>query len=166
MARRDAFVSTDPQFHISRHQFDSLLASHKAFHDVAIMVTDILQDPSRTSRYQSLPNEAEDDIDVKSTDYGQDVSEGDGSIPGRQSGGLRDDRERYILHNQGRKPAPDETVSNSTFEVDNMRARKAYRKKRQRSINLYASTPVSYLDTEYDFQCKPASGLLSFRFAS
>ncbi len=165
MAGKGGIVSPNPQFHISRHQYDALLASHKAFHDVAIMVTDILRDPSRTSRYQSLPKEAEDDIDVNYQDYGQDVSEGDGSIPRRQSGSLTDDGERQILHRQGRKPAPSETVSNFTFEVDNMRARKAYRQKRQRSINLYASTSVSYLDTEYDFQCKPASELLFFRTA-
>ncbi len=165
MAEKDAIVSPNPQFHISRHQYDALLASHKAFHDVAIMVTDILRDPSRTSRYQPLPNEAEDDIDVDYQDYGQDVSKGEGSIPRRQSSGLTDDGERHISHHQGRKPAPDETVSKFTFAVDNMRARKAYRQKRQRSINLYASTSVSNLDTEYDFQCKPASGLLSFRTA-
>ena len=165
MAGKDAIVSPNPQFHISRHQFDALLASHKAFHDVAIMVTDILRDPSRTSRYQSLPNEAEDAIDVNYIDYQQDVSEGDGSVTRPECGRVTDDGERYIPHQQERKPVPDKTVSNFTFEVDNMRARKAYRQKRQRSINLYATTSVSYLETEYDFQCKPASGLLYFRTA-
>ena len=155
-------MSTSPQFHISRHQYDALLASHRAFRDVAIRVTDILPDPSRTSYYQSLPNEPEDDIDANYN--GQNVPRGDSSISRQQSGGFGNYSKRYSPHKQECKPAPDETITNFAFEVENTKARKAYRQKRQRSISLYASTSVSYLDTEYDFQCMPTSGWLSFQF--
>lgn len=154
MAGKDAFVSTDPPSHISRHQFDALLASHKAFHEVAIKVTDILQYPSRSAHYQSLPNKIEDDIDVNYIDNGQNVSKADSSVSSQGRGGIRNHSKRYTVHQQERKPAPDETMSESTFEVENMRARKVYRQKRQRSIKMYARPSVSYLEAEYDFQYK------------
>ena len=47
MAVEDSGSSVIPSAQISRDQFDALLASHKAFHEVAIKVTSILQDPSR-----------------------------------------------------------------------------------------------------------------------
>lgn len=141
MAGEDRILSPNPQFNISRHQYEALLASHKAFRDVAIRITDILQDPSRTSYYQSLPSEAEDDTDPNYAGYGQNVPKGDSSISRQQT------------HQYECKTAPDETITNSAFELENTRAKKAYKQKRQRSINLFASTSVSYLDTEYDFQC-------------
>lgn len=156
MAGKDAIVSTNnPQFHISRHQYDALLASHKAFRDVAIRVTDILQDPSRTSYYQSVPSEAEDEIDVSYIDYGQNVPKGDSSISSQQSKDFRTYSKRYIPHQQERKATPEEIITKFTFDSENSKARKAYRQKRQRSVNLYASTSISYLDTDYDFQCMP-----------
>ena len=151
MAGKDAVVSTSPQFRISRHQYDALLASHKAFHDVAIRVTDILQDPSRTSYYQSVPSEAEGDVDANYN--GQNVPKNDGSVSRQQSGGAWNYSKRYTPHQEERKPAQDETITSIAFEVENTKARKAYSQKRQRSINFYASTSLSYLDTEYDFQC-------------
>lgn len=157
MAGKDAFVSTNVPSHISRHQFDALLASHKAFHEVAIKVTDILQYPSRSAHYQSLPNKAEEDIDVNYIDYGRNVSKADSSVSSQGRGGITNHSKRYTVHQQERKPAPDETMSESTFEVENMRARKVYRQKRQRSIKMYARPSVSYLEAEYDFQCMPAS---------
>ena len=151
MAGKDAIVSTSPQFQISRHQYDALLASHKAFRDVAIRVTDILQDPSRTSYYQSVPSEAEDDIDANYNE--QNAPKDDSSASRQQIGDFRVYSKRYMPHQQERKHTPNETITNSAFEVENTKARKAYRQKRQRSINFYASTSLSYLDTEYDFQC-------------
>lgn len=73
MAGKDLVVSTNPYSHISRHQFDALLASHRAFHEVAIKLTDILQDSSKSAYYQSLPSKAEEDINVKHVDYRQNV---------------------------------------------------------------------------------------------
>ena len=140
MAGNDAVVSNNPQSHLSRHQFDALVASHRAFHEVAIKVSDILQDSSRSAYYQSIPSKIEDDIDVNYIDYGQNVSRGSRVVPRHQSGDLED-------HSK-----PD-----LTFLVENSRARKSYRQKRQRSIGSYAHTSLSYLAADYGFQCILAS---------
>lgn len=146
-------MSTNSQLHIFRDQFDALVASHKAFHEVAIKVTDILQDPSRSACYQSLPNYAEDGIGVEFTEYGQNASNGDDSAHRGESDGVRSHSKRHVADQRERKSAQQEE---SIFVIENMRARKAYKQKRQRSMELYARASVSYLDAEYDFQCMPA----------
>ena len=152
MAGKGEILSTNPQCHISRYQYDSLLASHKVFRDAAIRVIDILQDPSRISHYQSIFGEAADGSNTNYTDHRQYVLKDDSSDTRQQSGGVMDYSKRSIPPQQERKPAPGETIAPSAFALENTRARKVYRQRRQRSINLYASTSVSYLDTEYDFQ--------------
>ena len=152
MAGNHLVVSTNPYSHISRHQFDALLASHRAFHEVAIKVTDILQDPSKSAYYQSLPSKVEDDINVNHLDYRQNVLKGNSDISNHS--------ERHAPHQQEHKPAPDapdEALSNSTFRLENIRARKAYNQKRQRSINFYARASGLSPDAKYDFQCMLAS---------
>ena len=140
MAGNDAVVSNNPQLHISRRQFDALVASHRAFHEVAIKVSDILQDSSRSAYYQSIPRKNEDDIDVNYLDDGQNVSRGNSLVPRHQSGDLEN-------HSK-----PD-----STFQIENWRARKSYRQKRQRSIESYAHASLSYFTANYGFQCILAS---------
>lgn len=149
MAGKDLVVSTSPYSYISRHQFDALLASHRAFHEVAIKVTDILQDPSKSAYYQSLPSEAEEDINMNHVDYRQNVLKSNSDFSNHS--------ERHTLRQQQRKPAPDKALSNSTFRLENIRARKAYNQKRQRSINLYARASGLSPDAKYDFQCMLAS---------
>ena len=157
MAEKDAFVSTNTQYHITRHQFDALLASHRAFHEVAIKVTDLLQDPSRSAYYQPHPTTSDTDIEVSFLDNKQNSINGDILFSGQQSGGIRDDSSWRLLRRQEREPATDETPPNITFQLENMRARKAYSQKRQRSIKMYARASASYPDAEYDFQCKTSS---------
>lgn len=142
-------MSTNPYSHISRHQFDALLASHRAFHEVAIKVTDILQDPSKSAYYQSLPSEAEEDVNVNHVDYRQNGL--------KSNSDLSNHSERHAPRQQQRKPAPDKALSNSTFRLENIRARKAYNQKRQRSINFYARASGLSPDAKYDFQCMLAS---------
>lgn len=149
MVGKDLVVSTNPYSHISRQQFDALLASHRAFHEVAIKVTDILQDPSKSAYYQSLPSEAEEDINVNHVDYRQNVLNSNSDFSNHS--------ERHAPRQQQRKPAPDEALSNSTFRLENIRARKAYNQKRQRSINFYARALGLSPDAKYDFQCMLAS---------
>ncbi len=155
MAGKDAIVSFNHHSHMSRHQYDALCASHKAFHEVAIKVTDILLDPSRSAQYQSLPSRSDENIDVNYIDNGPSISEGDNSIPRQQSRGVRNYSSQHFLHRPEPKPASDEKSTLPTFQMENMRARKAYRKKQQRSIKMYARASGSYLDPEYDFQCMP-----------
>lgn len=149
MAGKDLVVSTHPYSHISRHQFDALLASHRAFHEVAIKVTDILQDPSKSAYYQSLPSEAEEDINVNHGDYWQNVLKSNSDFSNHS--------ERHAPRQRQRKPAPYEALSNSTFRLENIRVRKAYNQKRQRSINFYARATGLSPDAKYDFQCMLAS---------
>lgn len=146
-------MDANPQFHISRQQFDALLASHKAFHEVAIKVTDILKDPSRSAYYRSAPSKVEDDVDMNFIDSRHGVSKGDTLVPKQPSGSTMNHSKRYVPHYQERRPAPDGLQQNLTFPLENMRARKAYYQKRQRSINMYARASVSYVDAEYDFRC-------------
>ncbi len=155
MAGTDAIVSNNHQSHISRHQYDALWASHKAFHEVAIKVTDILLDPSRSAQYQSLPSRSDDNIDVNYIDNGPSISEGDNSPPRPQSRGVRNCSSQHSLHRSEPKLASYEKSTVPTFQMENMRARKAYRKKQQRSIKMYARASESYLDAEYDFRCMP-----------
>ena len=145
MAGKDVVVSSYPYSHVSRHQFDALLASHRAFHEVAIKVTDILQDSSISAYYQSFPGKTEDDLGVNHIDYGQNVLEG--------SSDTRSPSERHAPHQEERKPAPDEALSKPTFMLENARARKAYNQKRQRSINFYAGASGSEFGAKFDFQC-------------
>ena len=153
MAEKDAFVSTNPQSHITRQEFNALLASHRAFHEVAIKVTDILQDPSRSAYYQPQPRTSDSDTSVGLIEYKQNSTEDDRLFSGQQSAGIKDDSSWRLLQRQEREPATDETPPRITFESENMRARKSYSQKRQRSIGMYARALGSYPDTEYDFQC-------------
>lgn len=153
MAGTDAVVATNPQFHVSRQQFDALFASQKAFHEVAIKVTDILQDSSRSACYQSLPRNLDNDIDLNYVCQ-QDIPGNGVSVPREQHNRIGHHSERRTPGPQERTQTADEKIS---FQVENMRARKAYKQKRQRSINLYARAPASHLDADYDFQCMPAS---------
>ena len=157
MAEKDAFMSTNPQSHITRHQFNALLASHRAFHEVAIKVTDILQDPSRSAHYQPHPSTSEGDIDVSLLDNKRNSTRDDSLFSRQQSSGLKDDSSRRLLQRHERGPAPDEALSNITFASENMRARKAYSQKQQRSIRMYARASGSSPNAEYDFQCKTSS---------
>lgn len=155
MAEDNVTVSNNFQPPISRHQFDALLASHRAFQEVAIKVTDILQDPSRSACYQSLSSKVEDNIDPNHADYGHSVSEDDSLVPRHQSGGIKDDSGRHSPHQQELKPASNEISPLVTLQIENARARRAYNHKRQRSIRLYARASGSLPDAEYDFQCMP-----------
>ena len=155
MAGRDAIISTNHQSHVSRHQYDALWESHKAFHEVAIKVTDILLDPSRSAQYQSLPSRSGDNTDVNYIDNGPSISEGDNSTLRQQSHGVRNYSSQHALHRPEPKPASDQKSTLPTFQMENMRARKTYRKKQQRSIKMYARASGSYVDAEYDFQCMP-----------
>ena len=142
-------MSTNIQSHITRHEFNALLASHRAFHEVAIKVTDILQDPSRVAYYQPHPRTSDGDTDK------QNSTKDDRLFSTQQSGGgIKDDSSWRLLQRQGREPTTDETPPRLTFESENMRARKSYSQKRQRSIKMYARASGSYPDAEYDFQCK------------
>lgn len=156
MARKDAIVPPNSQFHISRHQFHALLASHKAFHEVAIKVTDILQDPSRSAKYQLPSDRAEEEINVNYIGYGQTVSKRDSSVSSQKSGSIGNHSKPQIPYQQERQPAPDRTLLDCSFQIGNERARRAYKQKRERSINLYARASLSFLDAEYDFQCMSA----------
>ena len=71
MDRNDAIAPTSSHFTLSRHQFHALLASERVFHEVALKVTDILQDPSRSANYQLTSDRAEKDINVNYIDHGQ-----------------------------------------------------------------------------------------------
>ena len=164
MAENDAFVSINTQSHITRHQFDALLASHRAFHEVAIKVTDLLQDPSRSAYYQPHPSTSVGDIDVSLLNNKQNSTKDDSLFSRRQSGGIKDDSSQRLLQRQEREPATNETPPNITFELENMRARKAYSQKRQRSIRMYARASGSYPDAEYDFQCKTSSSWRTSEF--
>ena len=65
-------MSTNTHSYITRHEFDALIASQKAFHEVAIKVTDILRDPSRSAHYQSHPSlNSADTLDVRCGDKGR-----------------------------------------------------------------------------------------------
>ena len=140
MAVEDSGSSVIPSAQISRDQFDALLASHKAFHEVAIKVTSILQDPSRFASYQSIPSSAEDNLDETNTTIGQAIS-GD------------------VCRSPPPKPLESElsrvnTFPPRSFDTNNAKARKDYYNKRQRSIKLFAQASTSYVAAEYDFQCK------------
>ena len=154
MAEKDAFVSTNNQSHITRHEFNALLASHRAFHEVAIKVTDILQDPSRSAYYQPHPRTSDGDIGGDLIEYKQNSTKDDRLFSSQQGGGIKDDSSWRLLQRQEREPATDETPPKITFESENMKARKSYSQKRQRSIRMYARASGSYPDAEYDFQCK------------
>ena len=154
MAEKEAFVSINTQPQITRHQFEALLASHRAFHEVAIKVTDILQDTSRSAHYQPHPYTAEGNIDESFLDNKQNLAKDDSVFSRQQAGGIKDDSSGRPLQRQEREPATDETPPKRTFDLENMRARKAYTQKRQRSIRMYARASGSYHDAEYDFQCK------------
>lgn len=160
MAEEEAFVSTNFQYHITRHEFNALVASHRAFHEVAIKVTDILQDPSRLAYYQPHPRTSDSDIGVSFIE-----STKDGRPSSRQQGGdIKNDSNWRLLQAQEREPAADETRPKITFESENIRARKSYGQKRQRSIRMYARASASYPDAEYDFQCKLHLGGGSSKF--
>ena len=154
MAEKDAFVSTNTQSHITRHEFNALLASHRAFHEVAIKVTDILQDPSRSAYYQPHPRTSDGDFGVSLIEDKQNSTEDDRLFSRQQSDGIKDDSSWRLLQRQEREPATHQTPPKTTFASENMRARKAYSQKRQRSIGMYARVSGSFPDAEYDFQCK------------
>ena len=137
-------ASTNSQPHISRQQFNALLASHRAFHEVAIKVTDILLDPSRSARYQSLSSTYDDEVDVNYLTYGPHGLKGDAVAPSAKP----PDPSQYE-----RMPSRIEPSARTNFQIENVRARKAYRQKRQRSHEMYARAFGSYLAADYDFQC-------------
>ena len=163
MAEKDAFVSTNTPI---RHKFNALLASHRAFHEVAIKVTDILQDPSRLAYYQPHPRTFDSGIGVSLVESKQNSTKDDRPFSRKQSGDIKDDSNWRLLQPQEREPATDETRPKITFESENMRARKSYSQKRQRSVRMYARASASYPDAEYDFHCKFHLGGVFSKFLS
>lgn len=157
MAEENVTVSTSPQPPLSRHKFDALSASHRAFQEVAINVTDILQDPSRSANYQSPSKKVQVNDDLNLADHGHTVSEDDSLVPRHQSGGVETNSGQHSPHQQELKPASDVISPLVTLQIENARARRAYNNKRERSIRLYASAFGSLSDAEYDFQCMPTS---------
>lgn len=155
MAEENVTLSTNSQPPISRHQFDALLASHRAFQEVAINVTNILQDPSRSACYQSPSNEFEDNDNPNHADYGHSVPEDDSLVPRHQISGFKNNSGRHSPHQQELKPALNEISPKVTLQTENWRARRAYKHKQQRSMRLYARASGSLPDAEYDFQCMP-----------
>ncbi|CAF9931198.1 MAG: hypothetical protein ALECFALPRED_004952 [Alectoria fallacina] len=85
---------------------------------------------------------------------GRKVSKRDSSVSSQQSASIGNHSKPQVPYQQERQPAPDRTLLQFSFQIGNERARKAYKRKRQRSINLYARASVSFLDAEYDFQYK------------
>lgn len=155
MAEENVTLSTNSQPPVSHHQFDALLASHRAFQEVAINVTDILQDPSRSASYESPSSKVKDNDDLNPAGYGHTVSEDDSLVPRHQSGGVKNNSRRHSPHRQELKPASNETSPLVNLQIENARARRAYNHKRQRSTRLYARASGSLPDAEYDFQCMP-----------
>ena len=156
MAPDSEILSASPNAQIFRHQFDALRASHKAFHEVAIKVTSILEDPSRYARYQSIPASEAYNLDGPYTDTEQ-------SVLSKDYHAFRAKRDNITYSSQLRSQLSQKNAnlrvdacSESSFNSANWKARKAYRQKRQRSHKLFAPASTSYRAAEYDFQCKAA----------
>ena len=161
MDEKSALEASSLQPQISRQQFDALLASHKAFHEVAIRVTDILLDPSRTAHYQSLPYESDNDTNVS---YNRKANRWKTDISRQKDDGLGIAiRERVPVQSM-HMPARVEISAERIFEIENTRARKAYSQKQQRSYKMYARASGSHINAEYDFQCMPSSRRSSCAF--
>ena len=154
MAYPDVNFQSSPNYQISRQQFDALLSSHKAFHEVAIRVTHILQDPSRTAEYRPVPLEEDCDPNQCSL-FGNEANDPERTatlFPSIQGRSVHDDLQN--ARSRESEAVPIFTSRKPTFEQENARARRAYERKRQQSMKLFATVSTSYLAAQYDFQCR------------
>ena len=159
MAGEHSFLPISSQQYVFRQQFNALIESQKAFHEVTLKISDILQDSSRLASYRSIPNEDDHDADEVSKHRENGVKEGNSSTLQLRPGACVDS----CIQNEEPPDATKRELTGSSppwsFEVENARARKAYEQKRRRSLMLYNS--VSYLKAEYDFQCMDQPRMLS-----
>ena len=130
---------------ITQQQLDNLLASNKVFQDVAIKISEILQDPSRVANYQSVPGGERQDRNMTAYDNHKPClaprfeATGEGSERGKSLPSITE-------LSVDRSPM--------SFASEKLQARKLYAEKRTRALQMYTTTAFTNLAAEYHFQCK------------
>ena len=155
-------TTLDGQDDVSDRHMKALFEAYKAFYEVSINVNNLLQDSTRSARYQSIPSKEKEEIDNEYIDYEQDAahSDQDPTQTHSRDGGFVS-REK-ISNPQGGSTKAYEHNANPvwTFEMENKRARKEYDLKKKRSMDMFVRAAMSYLAPEYHFQCTNAVPML------